>query len=687
MNITTRNLIILDYLQITNNSSIKDIQEKFKMSESQVRYDLKNINKVIKKHNQGEIQFLDKGKITLVSTKDIISFENSKNLKYILNNRERIEFLEIYILFNSFKFNIQRIIEKLDITRNTFKSDYSKIKQNFYKNKIILDNKGKLKISQSKIRIYLIMSLSKIVRNMVYFPQIYKYVSKFIFDNALKYVNYSDINIIINYIEAVLEDTKITLSDNSFQMLITYLIIIIENISNKNYKVSDKLRNQNFFKNTREFEILNSKKNILENKFNIKINEIEIIKLTNFFLGSYTYGKKSDFYQNWIRSEIFVEKFIRKVSKKLNCNLMEDSILFNDILNHLKPAIYRIRNNINFENSIYKEVIKKYNTLFNIVKDTITKMSIIKNIQNDEISYLTVYFALALNRKNKSYHENIKSVIIVCNLGYGTSKLLSYSLKENYNIYIKNIIPFNKISEYKDFENTDYIITTMDLRNMLINTPIIKVNPILDRQDFIKLDDLGFLRNRNKISLKEVVNLFKGEISDNKLNHIINNFKNKFSNFIIDDYIQKPTLKLNELISKDKIIVTNKEKNYKKAIFTLGKILVKNNVIKTNYIENIIGIIKSHGTYMILNNKYAIFHAKNENNVFKTSLALMVSKEPIEVEDKITNLIMILASKDGYEHINAIIEFSKIFDNEENINKIITFKDNKSIYDFIISKI
>lgn len=130
MTLSTRNLLILDFLIKHKQSSIKEIAEKFNISESSARYDLKNIEVLIEKKN-ANIEFLSKGNIYFNNfEKNIFDFSQD-NLQYILTSEERVEFLEIFILLNNQPFNIQRIIEILDITRNTFKSDFEKVKQNF----------------------------------------------------------------------------------------------------------------------------------------------------------------------------------------------------------------------------------------------------------------------------------------------------------------------------------------------------------------------------------------------------------------------------------------------------------------------------------------------------------------------------------------------------------------------------
>ena len=120
MTLSTRNLLILDFLIKHKQSSIKEIAEKFNISESSARYDLKNIEVLIEKKN-ANIEFLSKGNIYFNNfEKNIFDFSQD-NLQYILTSEERVEFLEIFILLNNQPFNIQRIIEILDITRNTLK--------------------------------------------------------------------------------------------------------------------------------------------------------------------------------------------------------------------------------------------------------------------------------------------------------------------------------------------------------------------------------------------------------------------------------------------------------------------------------------------------------------------------------------------------------------------------------------
>lgn len=686
MTLSTRNLLILDFLIKHKQSSIKEIAEKFNISESSARYDLKNIEVLIEKKN-ANIEFLSKGNIYFNSfEKNIFDFSQD-NLQYILTSEERVEFLEIFILLNNQPFNIQRIIEILDITRNTFKSDFEKVKQNFYKMGITLNNDGTFSLKRGSSRTYILIPLSRLIKRFIFQEEVYYYPNKFIFNNAFKHISYDKINIITQYIREVLERSNKILSDESYQMLIAYIIIVVETVAN-NYKLQTNTNNEEFFKSKEEFKILTSKKYILEEEFKIKIDETELIRLTNFFLGSQTYTKKIDFYENWIRSEIFIEKFIRDVSSQLKYNLTKDTILFNGLLNHLKPAVYRIKNKTNLENSIYEELILKEKKLFDIVKKSIENIPELKEISNDEIAYLVVYFKASIERIEQNKKVK-KKILVVCNFGYGTSRLLSQNLHENYEVEIVATLPVYELKNYKNLENIDYILTTTTFNQNSINIPIIQVNPILDKNDFALLDSLNFKRNKNKISLKVLINLIKNNIKENEISTVIKALKENLDDFFIDDYIHSPIpiLNLKTLLPAENIVITDEDFNWKNAIWKLGDLLIEKKLVSSSYIKDIIKIVEDNGTYMVVDERFGIFHAKNNDNIFQTSLMLLVSKKQIQIKDKKTHLILILTSKDGHEHLQSLIEFSKIFESKENIDKILKLSSNKRIFDFISKNI
>ena len=89
---------------------------------------------------------------------------------------------------------------------------------------------------------------------------------------------------------------------------------------------------------------------------------------------------------------------------------------------------------------------------------------------------------------------------------------------------------------------------------------------------------------------------------------------------------------------------------------------------------------------MIVDNRYGVFHAKNNGDVNKTSLGMLVSRKPIQIKDKSTNIVLLLSSKDGHEHLNGIVEFSKIFEADNSISEVIKCRNSEEVYKFIMKK-
>ena len=61
---------------------------------------------------------------------------------------------------------------------------------------------------------------------------------------------------------------------------------------------------------------------------------------------------------------------------------------------------------------------------------------------------------------------------------------------------------------------------------------------------------------------------------------------------------------------------------------TIGNILISDGSIKKTYVENTMKVVEYMGTHsLIVDNRYGVFHAKNNGDVNKTSLGMLVSKK------------------------------------------------------------
>ena len=93
---------IIEYLRENNYSfSLKEIAEKFNISERSIRYDIENINYYLSKFNLNEIEKLSKGIYVLKEDDNKIQelLKSMAQRFYIFTSDERKEYIEEKFLF------------------------------------------------------------------------------------------------------------------------------------------------------------------------------------------------------------------------------------------------------------------------------------------------------------------------------------------------------------------------------------------------------------------------------------------------------------------------------------------------------------------------------------------------------------------------------------------------------------
>ena len=663
---------------------IKEMAEKFGVTERSIRYDIENINYYFSKFNLNEIEKQSKGIYTLEEEDKKIEelLKNMSQRFYVFTSYERKEFIEEKFLF----FEENRLIdlsETLDISMSTIKIDLKEVKIFFIENGLNLNFYSKqgilLEGNEEKIRMLQLRFLNKYLEiNSENILSLKKketktYLDDIIYEDLKEIFEKINLKNIYRFVKRIEKKLDATISDEAFTILRFYIVIMLNRIKN-NKIILQREMNKKFLMETKEFEIINKEKEFLEEQSKIKIEENEVLLLTELFLGSHSYNFNSSFFENWIELEILVNKLIKDVSDILNINLTQDKALIDGLLNHLKPAYYRIRNNIKFENKIYEDVKLLYEELYEKVKIVSKKYLekyIGKDIPEEEIAFLTIHFKTAIDRKVNSQRKT-KNIIIVCGLGYGSSKLIAQKLLEKYDVNIIATLPYHKFLEIEDYEDIDFIITTLEIEDKLEYTfPIIKVHPILTKEDKILLESYGLSENQRKISLNQLMNIIKEETNILNEKELIKKLKNILKYKYIDDIEKQKIYSLSELLPLENIKVIDKVKDWKEAIKVSSMPLQIGNYIKDEYIDEMIKNVEQNGSYMVVNDVVALPHARTNGLVNKTGMSLLVLKDEVTFPgEKRVKILLTFSSYDQKEHIDALSKFVTILEEGDFINKI-----------------
>ncbi|WP_374123874.1 BglG family transcription antiterminator [Leptotrichia hongkongensis] len=660
--------------------NFKLISEKYGVSDRAARYYINNIDSIL--------QLLDykitkkvKNSIYLDTNQDFKSLFEILEKIHKLSIEDRIDILKLILFFDEKGLNITKICKELEISRTTIKKDLKLISEEFkiqeieliYKNVDgyhINGNFQKILIKKIELLEKLFDSLnnqnfSKVVKTKV-FHYFFKYIKQKNIENAKKF---------IVEIEKVM---FLNINEDSYNKIFSYVLLLLN--FEKDCENKKDFTAKKFLIHTEEYKKIEK---ILQKIFNK--NEIKsemLIEITDLIMGININSLKNNSFEDWINEELIIKKMISKVSRIVKTDLTHDEILYNGLLYHIKPAMYRIKNNIQITNSVFQELILEKDPILEVVNRAIEEIESLFEVKfpEDEIALMGFHIKASIERNTS---EKTKKVILICGLGYGSSKVLEQSLKENYDLDIVDVLPYYLIkTSMPNYKNIDLILSTIDLEETY-DIPVIKINPLLKEQDFILLSKYGIRKNITKISLKQIMDIIKNNTTITDEYKLINDLKNKLENKIIDD-LSEAGIILKKMLNKNNVQFVNKVNNWKEAITKAGNILQKNGFIKQDYVEEMIKLIEKHGAYIIIEEGMAIPHAPISKNVLKTGISLLIVKEKVLFPNgKGANIFLSFATINKTEHLgilNDLFELITKYNFIEKISKITEYEELEEFF-------
>ncbi|MBN2899970.1 MAG: transcription antiterminator [Clostridia bacterium] len=164
--------------------------------------------------------------------------------------------------------------------------------------------------------------------------------------------------------------------------------------------------------------------------------------------------------------------------------------LMTGLVNHMGPAITRIKMGMRIRNPLLEQVKLQYAKYYDWTNRAVKNIEVRlgNTIPEDEIGYLTMHFGAAIESSVKKIDHTWR-VIIACSTGIGSSKLLESRVKKLYrNIKIVSVQATRDIAEVLEKTPVDFIISTISLPEVSI--PTVVVSPLLLEEDIVKLETL-----------------------------------------------------------------------------------------------------------------------------------------------------------------------------------------------------
>ena len=662
--LNNREIKILEIFSSSEEVFIKQLKEKFGISERMVRYDIEKINFVLSIFNIKPIYRSKSGTFKLDCDSKINKIKDIVKETEPVTIEKRRNLIKLLLITAVKKINISDLMEKFDTSRITINSDLNRIKKEFEEKEIKLNTKKGI-ILEGKISNLIKYRVEKISECLNYLKNI---KNKTIYGMKIEEIfkenlGIEEVKTLSDFLKKVLSKLNFSATDENYKTMLSYIILLqSENFHEEinNFICVD----GGIIKEWDEYDTI--KKEVKNYGLNEIFKEQDIFIITDLVIKISSCNKDSQFYENWIDIDILVKNLIENINNRLDVDISKDRLLFEYLRQHLNPFFYRVKNEYTLNDKFIQDLEFTKNNLFYLIKESLNILTNIlkKDIPDKEIFLLTLHFQASIERVANN-NMKVKRIIIISTLGYGISQILVDNISSLFNVEIVAVTPYFKLKEtLLNNKNIDYIITTMDIEDKnSYDIPILKVNPIFTIEDRKKMLDVGFVSNNKKVLISELIEIIEEEAKIRNKEKLIKKLENKMKGRIINDIVEKEEEK--DIITDESIVFNYDAKNIEEAVKYTCSLLEKKGYISSSYTKSILDILRNHTSYMIIHNGIILPHSKNKNNVFKTSGILLELKNEFELNGNAIKYIFTFAIKDKEKELNRVSKIiNKIFKDE-----------------------
>lgn len=662
--------------EILSNPSItrKEVEKKLNLSRDQIRYAIAKINEFLIENELPSIQRKkDGGFIIDPSVSSLFSEKNklpNKNVFY--SQEERITILALLLFNESLDLSLEYFSYELNVSKNTILRDLSKLKKRL--------KTFTLEITYSRIQGYSLSGNELLIRDFIKETlfKIIKMTKGLQLLSEFSGIKISEIQRVESKLKKIERELEINFSDEQYQILPFFLIILFKRISNG--KIVKKRRLED------EFDILN-------------LHEVKVIEK---LLVLEKYGKRESIYislqilsSNIVSGDFVsesvtfklrkvIEKCIENLEVTTSIELKDKETLLNSLMYHLTPAYYRMKYLINKKNDLYESeffdnVITQYNFLNSIIKNCFKPLEEFLEVPLPEIEimYISLIVGSKILPQGKSEFPKIKTAIVICPKGVTYSQLMLTQLMDLFpEVYFYEPVSHRAFQEsrlkvdiifsighFHSYENCFVVHATMSNheKQQLRSNVFKKIFGVDDQLNIVE----------------KIMNIISDYVPINKNDEIRTQIlqvlgKNQLAELPEASRETISAMRLVDFLSLNRIFIVDNVKDYQEAIRLAAKPLLKDGSITKGYIKKVIESHDFSDPYTILGERVAIPHATPKEGVKKIAISMLLVKEGVNFSnEQQVNVVFLLAPIDRKQHNQAILDILTVAENNELIDLLL----------------
>ncbi|HHW57798.1 MAG TPA: BglG family transcription antiterminator [Clostridia bacterium] len=684
--------ILMKLINSNEPVKISDLAKIFNVSSRTIRYDLDAIDEflkynslpqLIRKPNVG-VKFSE---LLEHKNKVLSLFDSLTPYYYNLSQQERVNIILSELIQQRDYITINNLADKLMVSRSTVINDLKSVRKWLIEHGLQLKSTPKYGIKvigdEKQLRRAAVELLTEtldidraldIVKSPMHGRNIGvdKQITKLFEDIDIPYIE--------QCVQIAEKELETVFSDAAFSGLVVHIAIAIKRIQLGKDIIMPK-EELKALEITKEFAVASNIAKMLEDHFKVSIPIDEIGYITVHLLGSNVTKTHPYPNENWVEYQLITEKIIRNVSDKINKDLSRDRQLFEGLLDHLRPTVYRLKHGLKLKNPILDEIKTNYRELFEIVKESLKPIEDYtgKLLNEEEVGYFAIHFGAAIERL-KVTSASKPNILVVCGTGIGTAKLLSSRLQSVFDVNIVDAVAYHQVKDILKEKNVDLIVSTVPIQLEGIKT--IEVNPLLTEKDIELLKDFVIKPKVQGTVIDDLIKIIEKHCvigNREKLIEDLSKFLNVASYENTRGVVQ-PVLK--DLLTKETIKLNVEAKDWEEAVRIGGELLVKKGFAEPQYVEAMINTVKEMGPYIVIAPGIAMPHARPEAGAKKIGMSLITLKNPVNFGNKENDPVKIVVSLcaiDHSSHLKALTELVELLGDEEKVEIIKNARNTKQV--------
>jgi len=468
--------------------TIKQIAAELEVSERTIHRDLKNVEEILYDHH---LQLNRKTGAGLY----ISGQETDKhNLQLILSNvkhtdftpEERQAMMLLTLLEANEPIKLFTLANELHVTIATVSNDLDKVEEALQKFRLILERRQgygvKIEGNEADKRSAISYLFTKHVDEFAFITLLKENIQKrsqrsvqTISNRLLGLVHPDKLQTIEREVEKIRDELPYDLADSAYIGLVVHLALAIERLQKgDNIQFDPDYLEQ--MKETNEYNVAAALIKRLEKALHMPMPEDEIGYITMHLMGAKLRIDHDYLIEDSNLDVAYkAKKLIQYVSTHLNRDLTTHTQLLHDLVAHLKPAVYRLKQKMGIKNPMIEQIKHNYPELFELIKRGVSETFPEITFPDEEIGYLVLHFGSVLLQNET---EISLKALVVCSSGIGTAKMLATKLQKQ----IPEIRQVENKSlfdlEQTDLEAYDLIVSTIPLKGIekdyIIATPMLE---------------------------------------------------------------------------------------------------------------------------------------------------------------------------------------------------------------------